>query len=95
MSCRLEIGPQVAAFSKTLHPALRRALKREIAGLPSGKGDVRALTDKLSGWYRLRVGRHRVIFRYQPNGVIQCAFAEERSLVYELWEAEIGRMAGK
>ena len=55
---------------------------------------MKALTDDLAGWYRLRVGQHRVIFRYRSGQVIECVFVEERRLVYELFAAEIARILG-
>lgn len=94
MSYRVIIADEVFAFAATLAPEPRRTLKRAILGLANGRGDLRALTDKLSGWHRLRVGQYRVIFRYRPDRVIECAFAEERRLVYELFEAEVSRLAG-
>jgi hypothetical protein len=33
-------------------------------GLAEDKGDIKALTDKLEGFYRLRVGQHRVVYRH-------------------------------
>lgn len=94
MTYRVRAKEQVLLFATTLAPEPRRALKRAIEGLASGRGDLRALTDKLSGWHRLRVGQNRVIFRYLPGRVIEGAYAEERRLVYELFEAEVSRLVG-
>jgi hypothetical protein len=33
-----------------------------------------------------------VIFRYQPNLIIDCVFAGERKLVYEIFESEMERI---
>jgi len=35
-----------------------------------------------------------VIFRYQPGRIIEGVFAEERKRVYEIFEAEMGRIIG-
>jgi mRNA interferase RelE/StbE len=95
MSYRVLVGPQVFAFASRLAPAPRRALKKAILDLAHEKGDLAALTDNLSGWHRLRAGRHRLIFRYQPGRIIECVFAEERRLVYELFAAELLRILGQ
>jgi mRNA-degrading endonuclease RelE of RelBE toxin-antitoxin system len=53
-----------------------------IVGLATGKGDIKALTDNLDGFLRLRVGEHRVIYRYR-EGKIECFYAAPRKTVYE------------
>ena len=40
---------------------------------------------------RLRVGKYRIIFAYAADGAIEAIFIEERSLVYEVFEAEFIR----
>jgi mRNA-degrading endonuclease RelE of RelBE toxin-antitoxin system len=35
-------------------------------------------------YLRLRVGGYRIVFAYTGRGTIQCVFAEQRSVVYEL-----------
>lgn len=72
----------------------RRAFKRAVLGLATEKGDIKALGDKLSGYYRLKVARYRIIFRYTPERTIECVFAEERKLIYEVFESEMRRILG-
>jgi mRNA interferase RelE/StbE len=45
----------------------------------------------LAGYHRLRVGRFRIIFSYAADETIEVLFIEERSLVYEAFEAEFIR----
>ncbi len=92
MSFQVKVRPQVWVFATTLGLEHRRAFKRAVTGLATEKGDIRALGDKLSGYYRLKVARYRVIFRYTPGQVIECVFAEERKLVYEIFESEMNRI---
>ena len=94
MSYRVLVEVRVWEFASRLAPEPRRELKRTILGLAQGRGDLKALTDDLAGWYRLRVGQHRMIFRYRSGRVIECVFVEERRLVYELFAAEIARILG-
>ena len=95
MSFQVRVRPQVWNFAATLGLEQRRALKQAILGLAQERGDIRALGDELAGYYRLKVARYRVIFRYAPGRIIECVYAEERKLVYEIFAAEIGRILGE
>ena len=92
MSFKVKVRPQVRVFATTLGMEHRRIFKRAVLGLATEKGDIRALGDNLSGYYRLKVSRFRVIFRYTPGQVIECVFAEERKLIYEIFESEMSRI---
>ena len=94
MNYKVQIREQVRAFQATLGPEPRRSLKRAILGLATERGDIKALGENLSGYYRLKVGSYRVVFRYLPGRVIDCVYANERKLVYEIFEAEMGRILG-
>jgi mRNA interferase RelE/StbE len=75
-------------YAKRLAPDPRRATKHALAELLYERGDIRALEGNLSGYYRLRVGRHGIIVSYAADGAIEAVFLEERQLVYELFEAQ-------
>ena len=94
MSYQLQIGPQVRSFQSTLGLQHRRAVKQAIRDLAHERGDLRALRDELSGWHRLRIGRHRLVFRYAEGRVIQCVYLNERKLVYEIFAVEMSRILG-
>jgi mRNA interferase RelE/StbE len=79
---------QVIEFARRLAPEPRRAIKHALAELGNERGDIRALEANLSGYYRLRVGRHRIIFSYAADGAIDAVFLEDRQLVYEVFEAQ-------
>jgi mRNA interferase RelE/StbE len=86
---------QVLEFARRLAPEPRRGIKQALAALRTEKGDIRSLEGNLSGYYRLRVGRHRIIFGYAADVAIEALFIEERQLVYELFEAQfIKRLKG-
>jgi mRNA-degrading endonuclease RelE of RelBE toxin-antitoxin system len=78
----VSVSAQVREYQRALAPEPRRRLKLAIIGLAAGKGDIRALTDKLAGLQRLRVGEHRVIYRIH-KGRIECFYAATRKTVYE------------
>ena len=95
MSYKLQIGPQIHAFQATVGPQSRREIKHAIKELAREHGDIRALRDNLSGWHRLKIGHYRLIFRYTEGQIIQCVFLEDRKLVYEIFQTEMGRILGE
>jgi hypothetical protein len=94
MPSKLVWSTQVEAYVRSKAPAPRRQLWREIKALATwdGKGNppkLRHLEDKLSGYVRLRVAGHRIIFREAFEGgqrVIKCLYAGPRSSVYESFQ---------
>jgi mRNA interferase RelE/StbE len=79
------ISGQVELYLKRLAPEPRLRIRRSLTGLASGRGDIRSLEEDLEGYYRLRVGKYRVVFRYGDDGKVQCVFIETRALVYQLF----------
>lgn len=68
-----------------------RTLERE-------SSDIRALEGELSGFYRLRIGRYRVIFYYLLRGntrVIPCVYANHRHLICEVFAHVFNRLLDK
>ncbi len=90
---KIEYAPQVINFLRSLAPEPRRAIVRAIKNLPRF-GDTKALESELEGFWRLRVKGYRVVFRYVGGNVIRCEFAETRSVVYELFAAELKKLSG-
>jgi mRNA interferase RelE/StbE len=84
----LRTAVQIIDYARRLAPVPRRAVKKALRELSSEHGDIRALEGSLAGYYRLRIGRHRIIFSYAADDAIEAIFIEERSLVYEIFEAE-------
>lgn len=82
---KVQISAQVADFVRRLPPEPRVRLRLALKALGRGKGDIEALEGPLDDYCRLRVDRYRVILAYAPGGVVQCVFAERRSIVYEVF----------
>jgi len=78
------LAAQVVAIVRRLPPEPRQRLRRALRELTRERGDVKALEASLDGCCRLRVGGYRVVFAYGKRGSIECIFAEQRSVVYEL-----------
>ena len=89
VKARVRLGSQVTAFIAKLAPQPKRALRDALRGIAEGKSDIRLLEGKLSGFYRVRSGRIRVI--YQERAVrgerqIWCFYADYRTSVYDVFE---------
>jgi len=85
----VDIWPQVQDFYADLGMTYRRETKRALMLLRKEQGDIKALGDDLAGFYRLRVGPFRIIFRYREGKVIECVYMNRRALVYEVFEREV------
>lgn len=92
MKYRVRVREQVRNFYSRLAPEERRAVKRGLRQLGSDRGDIRALRERLDGYYRLRVGTYRIVFRYLPGRIIECVYMNSRSLVYDVFESELHRI---
>ncbi len=88
----VRIQDEVVDYLRRLAPQPRHALRLAIKDLAHEKGDIKALTDDLEGFYRLRVGSHRVVFQYQiisEQRVITCVFAGPRNWIYEVFQSRL------
>lgn len=91
MSFRIELREQVRRYYETLGLTYRRDVKRALKALSEGRGDIRALEAPLEGYYRLRIGSHRLLFRHAEGNRIICVYMNTRKLVYEIFEDEVAR----
>lgn len=88
----VRIQEEVIDYLRRLAPLPRHALRLTIKNLAHETGDIKPLTDELEGYYRLRVGSHRVVFEYQiieGNRVITCIFAGPRKWIYEVFQSRL------
>ena len=81
---RVLLAAQVVDFVRRLPPEPKQRLRRALRDLGRSRGDIKPLEAPLQGYCRLRVGGYRVVFAYGKRGTIECIFAEQRSIVYEL-----------
>lgn len=87
---KVRLSPQVVDFVRSLAPEPRRRLRQALRDLAQGKGDIRHLEGPLQDYCRLRVGPYRIIFTYgKGRMMIDCVFAEQRSIVYEVFAEEM------
>ena len=79
----MRFSDQVVAALNALHPGARRDIRRALDEVNAGKKrDVAALTGELAGFWRLRVGKHRIVFRYDEAGQLTAEYLGPRSTVY-------------
>jgi len=88
----VRIQEEVLGFLRKLPPQPRHALRVAIKALARESGDLKALSDELEGFFRLRVGSYRVIFEYEiidDRRVITCVFAGPRKWIYEVFQSRL------
>ena len=84
MSFKVKVRPQVWAFATTLGLEHRRAFKRAVVGLAEEKGEIKALGDKLSGYYRLNSKIHTLINDAANNPVLSSTYRSINARVQSL-----------
>jgi mRNA interferase RelE/StbE len=88
----VRVQEEVVDYLRKLAPQPRLALRLAIKELAGENGDIKPLTDDLEGFYRLRVGSHRVVFEYEVidgQRVITCVFAGPRKWIYEVFQSRL------
>jgi mRNA-degrading endonuclease RelE of RelBE toxin-antitoxin system len=82
---RISASEQVAVWLAGLPPETKRRVRaalKELAG--SGRGlDIKVLRQELEGFYRLRVGDHRVVYHLETRQTIRLDSVDLREVVYE------------
>ncbi len=74
---------QVADWLRSLPPEPKRRVRAALKGLEHWQGDIKALRGELEGFYRLRVGGYRIVYRLTTGEVIRLDYADTRDVVYE------------
>ena len=76
---RIEFSKSAAKLLQRLEKNLRAMLHSAIDGLTlqPPKGDIKPMQGKYKGYYRLRVGGYRVIYRYDKDGAMVILYIAE------------------
>jgi len=88
----VRIQDEVLDYLRQLSPKPRHSMHLAIKRLAKEEGDIKPLTDELEGFYRLRVGSHRVVFEYEiidGRRVITCVYAGPRKWIYEVFHSRL------
>jgi mRNA interferase RelE/StbE len=85
---RISASEQVAVWLAGLPPETKRRVRaalKELAG--SGRGlDIKALRRELEGFYRLRVGDHRIVYHLETRQSLRLDYVDLRDVVYEAFK---------
>jgi mRNA-degrading endonuclease RelE of RelBE toxin-antitoxin system len=79
----ISASEQVVKWLTRLAPEPKRRVRAAVRGLERWSGDIKPLHGKLSGFYRLRIGGYRIVFRVTARQMIQLEYADTRDVVYE------------
>jgi len=80
---KISASDQVADWLRSLPSDPKRRVRAALKGLADWQGDLKALRGELEGFYRLRVGGYRIVYRVVEGEVIRLDYADTRDLVYE------------
>lgn len=86
----LKVSKHVRDLIRQLHPDLKRKVREALTDLLADPGLGKALKGDLEGYWSLRIGRHRLIYRPDSAGAEIIAFGPRRT-IYE--DVERGQTA--
>jgi mRNA interferase RelE/StbE len=78
----LKMPAEVRDFIRRLHPELKRKLRAALADILDDPTCGKALKEDLEGYWSLRLGRSRIIYRLRRGGVEIVAIGP-RETIYE------------
>jgi mRNA interferase RelE/StbE len=81
----ISASEQVQLWLAGLPPQTKRRVRAALRGLvASARGlDLKALRRELEGFYRLRVGEHRIVYHLETRQAIRLDYVDLREEVYE------------
>ena len=80
---RISASEHVADWLGSLAPETKRRVRAALKTLENWRGDIKPLRGELEGFYRLRVGGHRIVFHLKGGRRIHLDYADTRDVVYE------------
>jgi mRNA interferase RelE/StbE len=78
----LKVPAEVRDVIRRLHPELRRKLRVALADILDDPTCGKALKEELEGYWSLRLGRSRIIYRLRGGGIETVAIGP-RKTIYE------------
>lgn len=79
----LKVPAEVRNIIRQLHPELKRKLRAALADILDDPTCGKALKEELEGYWSLRVGRSRIIYRVGGSGVEIVAIGPRESIYEE------------
>jgi len=78
----LKVPTDVRDVIRQLHPELKRKVRAALTDILDDPSCGKALKEELAGYWSLRVGRSRIIYRI-GDGVIEIVAVGPRASIYE------------
>lgn len=82
---KISASEQVAESLSRLAPEPKRRVRAALRNLETWRGDIIPLHGELEGFYRLRIGGYRIVFRVMRRQIIRLEYADTRDVVYEVF----------
>jgi mRNA-degrading endonuclease RelE of RelBE toxin-antitoxin system len=82
---KISASEEVAEWLSRLAPEPKRRVRVALRNLETWRGDIAPLHSELEGFYRLRIGGYRIVFRVMPRQMIRLEYADTRDVVYEVF----------
>ncbi len=83
---KISASEQVQIWLTGLPPQTKHRVRLALRRLAHGRGDIKGLIGALSGFNRLRIGGLRIIYRQSGAKEIRLEYANNRDVVYELYQ---------
>ena len=82
---KISASEQVQLWLAGLPPQTKRRVRAALKGLVASARDLdlKALRRELEGFYRLRVGEHRIVYHLETKQTIRLDYVDLREEVYE------------
>ena len=81
----LRVPEDVAALIRGLHPDLKKKVRAALAAIVADPSAGKALKAELAGLRSYRVGRFRVVYRWEAQEVQLVAFGPRSAIYEETW----------
>jgi mRNA interferase RelE/StbE len=93
---KISASEQVADWLRHLAPEPKHRVRAALRSLEHWRGDIGPLHGELEGFYRLRIGGYRIVFRVTSRRAIRLEYADTRDVVYEVFRQlrMLSEMAG-
>ena len=85
---KISASEQVQLWLRGLPPEVKLRVRRQLRVLADGKSrglDIKPLRRELEGFYRLRVGDFRIVYRLEAGDRLRLDYADIREVVFDVF----------
>ncbi|MSO51730.1 MAG: hypothetical protein EXQ51_04815 [Acidobacteria bacterium] len=91
----LKVPRAVRDLIRRLHPQMKRKVRAALADILKAPNSGKPLRRELEGYWSLRIGRHRIIYRPDDAGSEIAAFGPRKTIYEEMARHVISEGSGK